>query len=177
MSTSKSSEFVVPFVGLKLGEHEFQYKLNDVFFESLAHFGFVDVNIDAKVRLVKEETFMEWYFETSGTGVCDCDTCGGELKLDLNGSQKLIVKFGDEEQELDGELMVITYDTHYFDLTNQLTDCVMLHAPMRRVHAEGECDEETLEELEKLRYKEDNTSDPRWEGLQKLNNKQNNGTS
>lgn len=177
MSSNKTSEFLIQYTGLKLGEHDFEFQLTDEFFEEAAHFGLSNAKIVAKAKLNKEETFMEWHFSTKGTAIGDCDLCGDELNLTLEGEQRLMVKYGEEEKELDGELVVIPYDSYHFDLKHHIMDCVLLNLPMRRVHAEGDCNQETLEELEKLRYKED-ISDPRWEGLQKLNiNKQNNGTS
>ena len=177
MSSNKTSEFLIQYTGLKLGEHDYEFQLTDEFFEEAAHFGLNNAKIVAKAKLNKEETFMEWHFSTKGTANGDCDLCGDELDLTLEGEQRLMVKYGEEEKELDGELVVIPYDSYHFDLKHHIMDCVLLNLPMRRVHAEGDCNQETLEELEKLRYKED-ISDPRWEGLQKLNiNKQNNGTS
>lgn len=177
MSSNKTSEFLIHYPGLKLGEHEFIFELDDSFFEEAPHFGLFDARIKAVAKLTKEDTFMEWHFITSGTAVGDCDTCGDELALTFEGQQRLMVNYGEEEKELDGELLVIPYGSHHFNLKDHLMDCVLLNLPMRRVHAEGDCNEETIEELEKLRYKED-ISDPRWEGLQNLNiNKQNNGTS
>lgn len=171
MSSHKPSEYIIQFVGLKVGKHEFVFLLDDNFFNEATNFDLRECKIEAKVALVKEETYMEWQFETSGSAICDCDRCGDEMKIHLEGQQKLIVKYGEEEMELDEELVQIPYEAYHFNIKNYLAECVLLNMPMRRVHSsKKECNQEALENLEKLRYKEKNDSDPRWDALNELNN-------
>lgn len=171
MSSHKTSEYVIQFAGLKNGEHAFAFSLTDDFFADAPNFDLYNSIIEAKVRLVKEETFMEWYFDTSGKANCNCDRCGDEMEINIEGQQKLIVKYGEEEAELDEELIQIPFEAYNFNLKNHIAECVLLNLPMRRVHkSKKECNQEALDNLEKLRFKENTDSDPRWDALNKLNN-------
>ena len=45
-------EFIIPFVGLKLGEHRFDFKISESFFEYFEYEDFNDVNVDVDILFV-----------------------------------------------------------------------------------------------------------------------------
>ena len=53
-------EFTIPFVWLKLGEHHFDFTIDNKFFEHFEYYEFNAVAISLDVLLDKKTTFMEF---------------------------------------------------------------------------------------------------------------------
>ena len=53
-------EFIIPFIGLKLGEHSFDFKINKTFFEYFEYEDFNNSEIDLDVLLIKKNTMLEF---------------------------------------------------------------------------------------------------------------------
>ena len=49
-------EFIIPFIGLKLGKHSFDFKINKTFFEYFEYEDFNNSEIDLDVLLIKKNT-------------------------------------------------------------------------------------------------------------------------
>ena len=47
-------EFEIPFVGLKIGKHNFEYQIDNKFFEYFEYEEFNDVNVDVNLELDKK---------------------------------------------------------------------------------------------------------------------------
>lgn len=105
-----------------------------------------------------------------------CDRCAEALSLDLEGSDELCVKLGEEDAD-DGEVITIPEERGTLDLGWNLYEIIALQLPLRRVHPDGECPQEALEALQRLSADEASeddvqSTDPRWDALKKmLNNK------
>ena len=69
----KPKEFVIQFIGLKQGEHNFDYKIDNKFFNHFEYDEFNDANLDVKVVLNKKTTLLELHFLVSGTVNINCD--------------------------------------------------------------------------------------------------------
>ena len=77
--------FTIQFVGLKQGEHKFQYEVDDRFFQ---HFGYDDFNaiaIDVQVELIKKSTLMEFVIKTTGHANVNCDLTNEAFDAPLDG--------------------------------------------------------------------------------------------
>ena len=66
-------EFIIPFVGLKIGKHHFEYKVEQTFFEYFEYEDFNDANVKVDVNLLKNTTLLELNFKISGTVNINCD--------------------------------------------------------------------------------------------------------
>jgi uncharacterized metal-binding protein YceD (DUF177 family) len=107
----------------------------------------------------------------------------------VNISETLYVKYGEEEQELDDDLLVITPTTQKINLAQFIYEIIGSSLPMKRVHPDfknalDESDDdseegmvvytsqsaEAAEELEDEKIEESEESDPRWEALKKFRN-------
>ena len=76
-------EFLISFIGLKLGKHQFEYQLNNKFFE---YFDFDEyLNSEIKVNLVleKKQTLLELNFNHKGFVNLLCDTTGEPFDLQI----------------------------------------------------------------------------------------------
>ena len=92
-------------------------------------------------------------FTMEGTVTIQCDRCLEDLDLDIEGYNELIVKIGEENEELSETVVVISSKEYEIDVAQYIYEFITLMIPMRNVHDENEngqkCDPEVLKELEK----------------------------
>lgn len=139
---SKSDKiFNIPFVGLKIGKHDFDYEIDDSFFADLEYSLVKKGAIKAKLQLDKRETMLIAQFWIEGTVFVACDRCTAPMEINIKGDYKLIYKFGLEEAE-DETLVVIHPDAYQINVKDPIYELIIISLPNRTIHKEGECDEE-----------------------------------
>ena len=162
--------FIIPFSGLKLGNHPYAFEIEDEFFE---HFEYSEIQkgkVHVDCVLDKQVRMMVLYFELTGKISVPCDRCGEEFDLPVEGSQKLIVKFGPDHKEESEDILVIMESEHELDVSQFLYEYVHLLLPFKKVHGTDEngdslCNPEVTRYIKEI---EDHPVDPRWEVLRKL---------
>lgn len=167
----KLKNYQIPFSGLKLGNHQFDFEIKDTFFKLFDYSELNSGNLKAKVLLHKKNTLLELVFEINGTVTLSCDTCTDEYQQYITSSFKQIVKFSDVEEVQDtDEIIVLSTNEHTLEIGHSLYEFIHLSLPSKRTHAiEADCNQEVLEKLEELAFQEPAVTDPRWSALQKLN--------
>ena len=169
--------FDIQFVGLKLGKHIYEYEIDYEFFEHFEYDEFNDVNVKIVLTLEKKSTFLELKFLAEGTINVDCDLTNEPFDLAANASFDLVVKFGNEYNNDNEEILIIPHGEYEINVAHYIYELIALSLPQKRIHPgveDGTLDSEILEKLEKLSPKslankpqqEDN--DPRWDTLKKL---------
>jgi uncharacterized metal-binding protein YceD (DUF177 family) len=138
------NEFLIPFVGLKIGKHLFDFEIGNSFFECMEYSIIEQGNVKVTLELDKKETMMIALFHAEGTINTLCDRCNTPMDLEIDGGYKLIYKFGLEEEE-DEMLVVLHPDSYQIDITNPIYELITTQLPLRVLHDEGECDEEMWE--------------------------------
>ena len=58
-----TNEFLIPFIGLKLGKHHFEFQINKKFFENFDYHEFEDCDIKIAIVLEKKSTLLELDFK------------------------------------------------------------------------------------------------------------------
>lgn len=169
------SQFNIPFVGLSLGLHKFEYNIDNQFFECFKNAIIQKGNLEIGVDLLKQETMLILDFTMNGQIEAVCDRCAGEFQLPLSGEAKLIIKLGDEEKELSENMIMISRHTYEINIAQYIHEFVTLLLPQRIVHPENEtghagCDKKTLKAIDQLSMRT-HEADPRWEVLKKLKTK------
>jgi uncharacterized protein len=172
---NRLKEYTIQFVGLEPGNHQFEFEVNDSFFE---HFEFSQIqhgNIHVTVDLQKMERMMIFDIRIDGEVLVTCDRCTNEFNMPLRDTQRLIVKLGAEYTEESEDVVVIPETEYQFNLASYIYEFIHLALPARLLHpddADGNstCDPEMLRLLMKLTPAE--SVDPRWEALKKLNTDQ-----
>ena len=170
-------EFTIPFVGLKIGKHHFDYKVEQAFFEHFGYEDFNNVNIKVDVALEKKATLLELHFKISGFVNLNCDLTNEPFNQDIENDFDLVVKFGDEYNDEHIDILIVPHGTYEVNIQQYIYELVVLSVPIKRVHPgveDGTLDSEILEKLEELSPKlneEKETKediDPRWNTLKKL---------
>jgi uncharacterized metal-binding protein YceD (DUF177 family) len=174
-------EFIIPFVGLKIGFHDFTFEVRDSFFEALDYSIIEKGNVTVDLKLEKKETMLIGEFLIDGRVLTACDRCSDEVEVPVKGSFRLIYKFGNEESD-DETLIVLPPDAYELDISQNIYELITVSLPTRLVHEPGKCNEEMIALLEKYSGApseeneenegdddEDDDVDPRWSALKNLN--------
>lgn len=163
---------MIPFVGLKLGVHVFEFDVDDSFFDDFEYALVRQGNLHVVFTLEKKETMMIGTFELSGDVKVLCDRCDDPMNQPVSGVYRLIYQFGGEDSG-DENLVNLPEETYQLDLSESILEFITLALPQRNVHPKGQCNEEMIALLEKYRTieKESEETDPRWQELNKLKTK------
>ncbi len=168
-------EFDIPFSGLKQGKHRFDYKIENKFFESFGYNEFNDADIDLQVTLDKMSSALEVHLKGKGTVNVNCDVTSEPYDQEITPSLELIVKFGDEYNDGNDEILILPHGEHQLNIAQYVYEMAVLAVPQKRVHPgvlDGTLQSEALVKLEELHPKEtkknETNSDPRWDALKKL---------
>lgn len=170
-------EFIIPFVGLKIGKHHFEYKVEQAFFEHFEYEDFNDVNINVNVEFEKKSTLLELHFKISGWVNVNCDLTNEPYNQAIENEFDLVVKFGDEYNDEHVDILIVPHGTYEISIQQYIYELIILAVPIKRIHPgveDGTLDSEILKKLEELSPKlkenkdKEEDIDPRWNTLKKL---------
>ena len=166
--------YSIPFTGLALGRHLFEYDITDAFFDEFDYSLVKKANLKCQVELEKQETMMILNFHISGTVDATCDKCLSQYPQFLDIQEQQIAKFSDEEIAEDDEIITLGKSEHEIMLAGLIYEYINVAVPfITRCDDEGNtayCDKEMLAELNKLteNNEQDESTDPRWDALKKF---------
>jgi uncharacterized metal-binding protein YceD (DUF177 family) len=166
-------QFVIPFSGLKTGIFTYDFDIDDEFFEHFERSEIRQAKVSVDVEMERQQRMLVFRFHIEGTVVVPCDRCLNEFDQPISGSERLIVKFGDEHGEETEDIFIITENEHSFDLGPFIYEYINLLVPFRRIHGMDEkgkslCDPEVTKFI---RDEKEESTDPRWDALKTLKNK------
>ncbi|MGB3591151.1 MAG: DUF177 domain-containing protein [Nonlabens sp.] len=172
----KLNTFDISFSGLKIGKHEFQFKLEDSFFENFGFEEFNSVNLDVTAVLDKRSTIMDLKLETEGTVNVNCDVTNEPFDLELETVMDIVIKFGEEFNDENDEMLVLPHGEHQFNIAQFIYEMIVLSLPAKKVHPgieDGTLDSVILDKLNELSVSKPESTrntetDPRWDVLKKL---------
>ena len=172
-----NKEFLIPFAGLKQGKHQFEFDIDKTFFDDFGFDEYNDVNIKVNLILEKQSTMLELAFKHKGTVNVPCDLSNEDFDLPVKGKLNLIVKFGEEFNNDNDEILVLPHGEHQVDVSQYIYEMIVLAVPSKRVHPgikDGTVAADMINKLNELSPKEKQVeekkedTDPRWDELKKL---------
>lgn len=164
-------------MGLKLGTHVFNYKIENTFFEA---FGFNEFNrshLQVTLNFDKKPTFFKLMFVVKGHVNVDCDLSLEPYEQEISGTLSLIVKFGSTYNDDNEEVLIIPHEHCKIDVSQYIYELIVLSVPAKRIHPkvlDGTMNSEALNKFKKLEISEskplarENRPDPRWDTLKSL---------
>ncbi|PTM10874.1 MAG: hypothetical protein DA407_02765 [Bacteroidetes bacterium] len=170
-------DFNIQFIGLKLGEHHFDYNIDRTFFKEFEFDEFNDADLKINLGLNKKSTLLELHFEVSGTINVNCDITNEPYNQQITNEFDLVVKFGDEYNNENEDILIIPHGEYEINVAQYIYEFIVLSVPTKLVHPgviDGTLDSDILKKLEELSPKdldENNNNeeiDPRWNTLKKL---------
>ena len=169
-------DYDIAFVGLKQGVHDFNYHIDDHFFELFSESLVKKANLDVHLKFEKHPSFFMFNFHHQGTVHLPCDRCGVELDYPVDNEQDVVVKFdehreGDDDDSMADIIYISRADTH-FNVAQLIYEFVNLSIPINHVTCdnitvEKPCDEKVLSQL-KASKDQSIKVDHRWDDLSKI---------
>ena len=171
----KHKEYIIPFSGLKQGEHKFEYAIANKFFDSFGYDEFNDAAIRLTVILNKKSSMLELEFEGMGMVNVDCDITSEAYEQPISSKLDLVIKFGEYFNDDDDELLILPYGEYEVNIAQYIYEMLVLAVPQKRIHpgiAEGTLKSKALDRLNELRPREtkenSNENNPMWDELKNL---------
>lgn len=175
---SNRREYEIAFVGLKPGVHQFEYEVDDRFFEAYGPQDFSDSQAHVQLALEKNTGFMRLHFQVGGKAKVVCDRCSNDLPFQLFDDFTLTVKITEDpemmnEQEEDPDVYYISRGESHLDVKNWIYEFVNLSLPMQKTceyeNMDGPyCNPAAREMLKNMKPKEEPKQNPLWKGLEKF---------
>ncbi|NLP57705.1 DUF177 domain-containing protein [Lutibacter sp. B1] len=183
-------EFDISFIGLKEGMHQFEYKIEKLFFDFFEYDEFYNSNVKVDLSFLKKTTMFELNFDFNGWVEVACDLTNELYKQPIKSNIELIVKFGNEFNDENEELLIIPHSEFKINIAQYIYEAIVLAVPLKRIHPgveDGTLHSDILEKLKEFEIKEEqeqeeeNTKeiDPRWNKLKDIliDKNKSNGTS
>ena len=169
-----TEQYSIMFKSLIPGVHNFNFYLNNRFFEHFENPDCPGGAVTVSVKLDKKDHLLSFHLNFSGTARAVCDRCLEEFDLPLDFNSNLYVKFGEEGQEKDAEVIYLEQNEHTLNLADYFLESICLNLPIRRIHQKDSngnelCNEIMIEKINELRVREkDKEPDPRWDSLKNI---------
>jgi uncharacterized protein len=164
-------QYNIEIQGLKKGKYEYFYKIEDPFFELFEYSPVSRGKLGVELHLEREESHIALDFKIAGTVELTCDRSLELFDYPLQLSERMILKFGEEAQEVADDLEIIGHNTQTINIAHYIYEYIGVAIPMKKVRPDliGEDENsETLVYSSRRENEADETTDPRWEALAKL---------
>jgi len=166
--------YSIPFTGLKLGKHQFEYDVNDAFLNEFEYSLVKKADLKCRVELEKQETMLILTFDIAGTIDANCDRCLAQYPQHVDIHEQAIAKFSEEAVDEDEEIITLTKNDHEINIAGLIYEYINVALPFITVcDNEGNtpyCDKEMLDKLNKLtaNNEQNEQADPRWDALKNI---------
>ena len=177
------SKYNIDIYGLEDKQYDYDMESGDAFFEELDQDLIEHGHFKTHVELNKSATMIQLHFHTEGTVGLICDRSLEPFEEPVFSDERLILKFGDHNEELTDEIEIINRNTNRINIARYIFEFIALSLPVKKIHpslrtededtispeddevvlvysSESEEEDESEETEEKI--------DPRWEALKKL---------
>lgn len=179
MAMNEIEKFNIDIFKLQNGTHNYQFEISSSFFEALEYSivdkgeGSVDVDLE------KTDTFIKLHFNINVTVELECDRSLDLFNYPIQTENPLILKFGEHEEEINEEMIVIPREKQRINLAQYIYEFIGLSVPMKKLHPRYNDDSEddeliysskaSTEDQSTDESKSDEDIDPRWQKLKNLN--------
>jgi uncharacterized metal-binding protein YceD (DUF177 family) len=171
-AVNRLREYIINFGNLKLGQHEYDWTIDEDFFKefeySLVKKGRLDVHL---VLEKQKETLLILNFTIKGAIGLECDRCLDEFDYPVDISNRLLVKLTDkEESSEDDELIFLGAEDYQIDVSPYIYEFINIALPLRHICEEvnKECNQKMITHLNEVNRHEEDSTDPRWDQLKNI---------
>lgn len=139
----------IPWKGLSNGSHRFDFDMGDAFFKAFGDSVVSGGQLHAEVDANKSASMLVLNVSIHGEVNTQCDRCLGDLSFPVDYEGVLTVRFSDETDEYDGDVMWLSPSQSEVPLAQYLYESIILSLPYQRVHGTDEngnsmCDRDML---------------------------------
>ncbi|MFN0213146.1 MAG: YceD family protein [Saprospiraceae bacterium] len=164
--------YSLPIQGLKSGVHHFKFEVDHAFFAQFEDSPVQEGKVHFELELDKRPDLMRFNFTLEGFIKAECDRCTATIDLPIEDERQLIVKFGEEDIEVDDEVIFLQRDAPVFNVAKYLYEFIVLALPITNTY-DCENDEKPPCNFEVLKHlksdADENQSSSIWDSLRDLN--------
>lgn len=146
-TVGKFDLYNIPLRSMEIGKREFEYHLNNDFFEKIDGEEFQKGDVSVVVKVNKTPTQSELTFELEGKIVVQCDRCLEEMNLPIKTQGHLIVKMGKEYSDDGEEVVFIPEEQGVINVSWFMYEFISLVIPLKHVHPYGLCNKDMSKKL------------------------------
>ncbi len=121
---------------------------------------------NCNLNVIKSDLMLEMLFNIQGGTDLICDRTLKRFRYPLNSEKKLIFKFGDEDEEISDEMIVINRNKSIINMAKYIYEFFILEIPVKRLHPSVE-NEDNIDNFV-FSTKKNKNIDPRLGPLNKL---------
>jgi uncharacterized metal-binding protein YceD (DUF177 family) len=175
------SKYNIDIYGLEDKQYDYDMESGDAFFEELEQDLIERGSFKTHVVLNKSATMLQLHFHTEGSVELVCDRSLEPFEEPVVSDERLILKFGDRNEELTDEIEIISRNTNRINVARYIFEFIALSLPVKKIHPDlrSKVEEELKDEEEGILVyssvkpededdEEGEKMDPRWEALKKL---------
>ena len=146
--------YKIAYKGLKVGSYDFDFKVDSALFEAFETEEIKGGDCVVRVKLNRSESMLELNVDIEGEVICECDRCLEDCPIAIDYNGDLVVKFSEETDFYDGDVMWISPAEDMLDLTQYIYESIVLSLPYSRVHEDGQCNPEMLASFQEISEEE-----------------------
>ena len=135
----KYSQYKIDLENLLDETTTYSYVLDQKFFDAIDHEEVRKGNVKAELTVRRTVDAFEFNFHLIGTIQIPCDRCLDEMNQEIDTTNRLIVKLGEEYSEDSDELVTIPQDEGAINIAWYLYEFIVLDIPIKHVHEQGKC--------------------------------------
>ena len=168
--------FLIPIAGLKVGIHQFDYQIDETFFQHFENSPIHTGKVQLSLEFDKRSDMIILGFDLKGKTPMACDRCTADINLPFEGNYTLIVKYEDESDDTESDLVYIHREETILDVSKFAYEYICLSIPLIKVYdcdleEELPCNTSILDRLNQP-FSEDNDDEPPnnpiWDALKDL---------
>ena len=131
-------QFSIPVAGLETGTHQYEFDIDQKFFEDVSDCEIQKCSIHVILDLTKQEDMMLLEFQFQGNAELICDRCLDILDMPLEGSDEVLLKYSRNADKNMQDEDTINPEQHELDIWQYIYDFISLNIPFRKVHPDDE---------------------------------------
>ncbi|WAC11372.1 YceD family protein [Dyadobacter pollutisoli] len=177
------SKYNIDIYGLEDKQYDYDMESGDAFFQELEQDLIEHGSFKTHVVLNKSATMMQLNFQTKGTVTLICDRSLEPFEEPVDSNERIILKFGDHDEELTDEIEIINRNTNRINIARYIFDFIALSLPIKKIHPDLRDENDESDPLDEedgvlvyssgdekgvIDNEEEEKIDPRWEALKKL---------
>jgi len=167
----RRADYNIDIFKLSNSSHQYDFEFDDSFFdlfeESLVEKG----NGGISLVLLKSDSFIQLKFEITGEIELVCDRSLEPFWNKLELKNKLLLKFGDDWEELSDEILMMPRGEQTINVAQYIYEFIGVSIPMKKLHPKFNNEDEEddfLYSSEDSKEDDNSTIDPRWKKLKDL---------
>ena len=135
--------------GIKDGNHEHIFNIDDKFFESFVGSDITNSTIKVNCNLYKDGNNLKLSLETKGNILnFNCDLCAAPIILPIKNSINVVLERTDREVEDSDEILYIQTNQSHLNVSHLIYESIVLSIPSKIEHSGVEndrCNKEAIQ--------------------------------